>query len=245
MTNAPGQGVTSSRNGVAALGSFRDYRRVGLIDDVDAAWATALGTTVGRLRAPGIHRVRGGASLRAGGRVLAYEAVLGDTTLLYPEQGPENPFHGCETVYGPSAHAFVDAEHFIPPGTTAIAGPVTIRDLADLRCAAGEDEWTGSGFAESDDPALFALHLDSVVVAAGNLTPYRGRPADVGLLVHPDHRGRGHGLALAGAVVTRALPGAGIVRWRALTTNEPSLRIATTLGFQPRGINRIALGPSA
>jgi predicted GNAT family acetyltransferase len=69
------------------------------------------------------------------------------------------------------------------------------------------------------------------------MTPYRGLPADVGLVTHPEARGRGFARRLAAMMVSDALPHVEIVRYRALLTNAASLRIAESLGFVPRGQN--------
>lgn len=61
--------------------------------------------------------------------------------------------------------------------------------------------------------------------------------ADVGLVTHPDHRGRGHGLRLALDMTTAALDHTDVVRYRALATNHASLAVAARAGFEPYGEN--------
>ena len=69
------------------------------------------------------------------------------------------------------------------------------------------------------------------------MSDFDGHPADVGLVTHPAHRGRGHGTRLAGAMITDALERTGVVRYRALFTNAASLAIAARLGFVGDGAN--------
>ena len=73
------------------------------------------------------------------------------------------------------------------------------------------------------------METEGHVVAAGNMTPFRRRLADVGLITHPDHRGEGWATRLASQMVVDALPDAGVVRYRALTTSAPSLAVARAL----------------
>ena len=49
-----------------------------------------------------------------------------------------------------------------------------------LRRACGEDEWAKAGFAHLEGLA-YGLRQDGLMVAAGNMTDYRGVPADVGV----------------------------------------------------------------
>ena len=58
---------------------------------------------------------------------------------------------------------------------------------------------------------------------------------------HPSAaRGRGLATRLAVRIIRDALPTAGIVRYRALNTNAPSLAIARSLGFAGYGQNLVA-----
>jgi len=67
---------------------------------------------------------------------------------------------------------------------------------------------------------------------------------DTHVLSHPDARGRGFARRIASQMISDALPAAGIIRYRALTTDSPSLAIARTLGFAGCGHNLIARLPA-
>ncbi len=73
------------------------------------------------------------------------------------------------------------------------------------------------------------------MVAAGNMTDYRAMPADVGVVTHPGFRGRGWARRLVSHMTAEQLPTVGVVRYRALQTNLPSLAVASSLGFIGRG----------
>jgi RimJ/RimL family protein N-acetyltransferase len=77
------------------------------------------------------------------------------------------------------------------------------------------------------------------IVAASNLTLWRGEPTDVGVLVDPGWSGRGLGTQVAAAAAYEAVTATGVCRYRALESNLPSLRIAEKLGFERYGRNLV------
>jgi GNAT superfamily N-acetyltransferase len=228
---------------------------------VDAAWAELLGCEPSLLHEPGAHLVAGSEALRDRERV--FVARVGAGTVVYcpdrlwdrarrvlAETDPRNAFIAgfCARfagvteaeVLGPSWHGFVDRARFV--SSSAREGRRLDRDdpmLSDLRIACGEDAWAEGGFVH--DPTtvdvLYGIEEERRLVAAGNMTPYRGVPADVGLLTHPNARGRGFATRLAAKMVGDALSEVEIVRYRSLLTNAASLRIAEALGFEERGQN--------
>jgi RimJ/RimL family protein N-acetyltransferase len=104
-------------------------------------------------------------------------------------------------------------------------------------------DWAESGFPRyprSADPQttrFWVLRDRGEVVAAGNMTEWRGLPADVGVLTTPEERSRGLAGRLVGTMVTAALPEVGVVRYRALASNVASLAVARRLGFEHYGQN--------
>jgi len=228
------------------------------------AWAEALGCDVGLLSEPGTHLVAGGAGLH--GFAGVYLASVGPAVLVYcPDRlraraasvmaavpaGELFTVRACAQiagppewqVLGPSWHGFTDAAHFTP--AAAPRGRRLDRDdrlLAQLRTSCGEQEWAEGGFADPD-AVLYGIEEGGQLAAAGNLTPFRGHLADVGLLTHPAARGRGLARQVAVRMIEDALPAAGLIRYRALITNAPSLAVARSLGFRGYGHNLIARVP--
>lgn len=91
-----------------------------------------------------------------------------------------------------------------------------------------------------DRGVMYGIDVAGRLVAAGKLTPFRDELADVGLITHPAYRKQGLGKRLASRMIADALPSAGIVRYRALSTNTASLAVARSLGFAQRGENLVA-----
>jgi hypothetical protein len=149
------------------------------------------------------------------------------------------------SVLGPSVHAFTDRPAPPPPATEgAEVRPATPADLVSLRDAVAPAEWAESGFA-GDDVASAWVAVDRAgrVLAAANLTPFDGLPADVGILSAPAVRGRGIATLVAAVATNDAFERHGIARWRALCVNTPSRRLAHRLGFEDDCV-QLALRPA-
>ena len=230
-----------------------------------AAWADGLGCDPRLLGEPGAHLVPGGPGLRdlhgvymagVGAAVLVFcPAWLRSRAAAVLEAASPGEMFTAGTcaaiagidaagVLGPSWHGFTDSAHFTP------AGPAAGRRLdhgdpllAELREACGEADWAEGGFAHPDG-VIYGIDQDGRLAAAGNLTSFRGHPADVGLLTRPAARGRGLARQIAGQMNGDALPTAGLIRYRALVTNSPSLAIAQSLGFTGYGRNLLARLPA-
>lgn len=150
---------------------------------------------------------------------------------------------GCE-IDGPSWHGYVTERTFRGGFDDDVAR--LERDdprlLAFLREGDPAD-WAESGFPREPaaaDPVTTTYHgiiEHGHLVGAGNMTEWRGRPADVGVLVARNARGGGLATRLAGAMVAEALLHVDVVRYRALVTNAPSLAVARRLGFEGYGAN--------
>ena len=153
-------------------------------------------------------------------------------------------------VDGPSLHSYADARSFL--GTTDDSAPpvdgdeTTLLAFLDGNHLADRAE---SGFprvlssADPETTRFWILRDDDRVVAAGNMTDWRGLPADVGVLTVPSQRRRGLARRLVGTMVADALPAVGVVRYRALASNVASLALAEQLGFEPYGQNFRARRP--
>lgn len=59
----------------------------------------------------------------------------------------------------------------------------------------------------------------------------------IGVVTHPEFRGRGYGTAVASAAIERALRTTAVAEWRARSTNTASIKVALKLGFAPYGEN--------
>ncbi len=138
------------------------------------------------------------------------------------------------SVLGPSVHSFLDRSG---PAAATLGDAAVLPAGSDLlqllRDRVTDSEWAESGFAGSDVAnAWVVVDENDRPMAASNLTPFDGVPADVGVLADPAVRGRGVATTVAAAAARYAVEWHGIARWRAIETNAPSRRLANKLGFE-------------
>jgi GNAT superfamily N-acetyltransferase len=95
----------------------------------------------------------------------------------------------------------------------------------------------GAGFGTTAgllaDGIAAAAIIDNTLVAIAHTFAISKRHADIGVATHEDCRGRGYATAAA-SLVAQAIQASGRTPvWSCGETNQPSLRVATKLGFQP------------
>lgn len=237
-------------------------------DFVIAEWESSLGVDRVALRAGGVHVVSVDLGMNDAMSFLLEDACI--VVVPAPEVGAAREILagvdvataftagmlrrlvGAEArVDGPSVHTYLDLHSFTSVGESA-AIEVSGEDSGLLDFLEGNDlaDWGESGFprdprsADSSTTRFWVLpDDDGATVAAGTLTEWRGLPADVGILTAPARRGRGHARRLVNAMMTAALPGIGVARYRALASNRASLAVARRLGFEECGQNFRARRP--
>ena len=228
---------------------------------VDAEWETRLGVERSVLRGGGVHVVAAdlGANdamsflladtcilaVRASEIEKAREVVSGlDAEAAFSPEVLRSLVGPDGQVDGPSIHTYADQESFrgtSDPAATAVAGNDV--ELIEFLRSNDVSDWAESGFPRDPSTAdrttteFWLLRRSDEVVAGGNLTEWRGHPADVGVLTIPSARGQGLGGRLVGAMVSDALPRIGVARYRALASNTASLALASRLGFVDYGSN--------
>jgi GNAT superfamily N-acetyltransferase len=136
---------------------------------------------------------------------------------------------------GPSTVAYADDTDFCPADT--LSARLLTREDADamirFREACDPLEWNHGGSINAVQHPTFAVFIDDAIVAAASYE-YQGEwIRHVGVISHPQHRGRGFGTAVASAVTAHGLDEGGIMQWQTLNANVPSFRIGQALGYQP------------
>jgi GNAT superfamily N-acetyltransferase len=197
---------------------------------VDRFWADLFGLSIEELHAPGTKALQ---HHGLGDYPAVYVLILGRSVIVSSPADP--PAGELAKVLGPSVHSYLDTR---PAMAADGVREASYEELEPLRAAGGEDNWQESGFAEKPE-RCFVIEQNGKIVAASNLTLWRGEAVDVGVLVDPTAAGRGLGTRVAAAAADAAIQTAGICRYRALETNAPSLRIAEKLGFTPYGRNLV------
>jgi len=145
--------------------------------------------------------------------------------------------HRVEQVTGPNWYGYVTRGGYRPVakrGCREVAADDAY-PLDVLRDACGMSDWAEASFDKV--PALFGYFDDHRLVAASNLTGWRVGEDRIGVVTHPEFRGRGYGAAVASAATERALRATTVAEWRARGTNTASINVALKLGFTPYGEN--------
>ena len=222
--------------------------RIAREDEIDAYCADWLGLPLERVRAPGT-------TVAASARVPVDRVLLfvrSDTTIVrvHPER------HALVAGFAARSHALrvaglraalgAEAASEVPPEELLYADEASFRPVPRIatRELGPEDEacWSELVSActerevelseiELGQPLVLAGFEGERIVAASSYLRPGGAIADIGVLAHPDARGKGYGAAVASAVAERALDRGLIPQWWALVSNRPSLAIARRLGF--------------
>lgn len=109
--------------------------------------------------------------------------------------------------------------------------------------ACPEDD-VGEAFVELDHWAVMGRVVDGELVAAASAYPWRNGPlADVGVITHPAHRGRGHAVAVVRALAQAILERDHEPQYRCQLDNTASVRVAHSARFTPLGEWEAGLPP--
>lgn len=228
---------------------------------VDAFWSGTLGIGAAELHTPGTHVYphppqrelwRGIYVLDLDGAVTVFapadylDKVTTGTAGLDAEQmlTPATWYallgDAVRAAYGPIEHNYLTDR----TGLADIAGgrrinPRDAEALGALRGAVSAAEWAETGF--TGQPAmLFGIFDGDRMVAAANLTAGPEAATDIGIVVHPEARGRGLALQIVATAAKQAIAMHGIARFRALAYSKGTRAVANRLGFQPYGRNLAA-----
>lgn len=156
-------------------------------------------------------------------------------------------------MVGPAVHHYLDEDPGVPDLDMGVEQVDPVR-LTLLRDAASAEDWAESGIPEAladggEALAVWGATGDPArpwvpaLLGGAVLTETAGARRDIGLLVADDARGRGVGLRLGRAAASYAVAWHGWARWTCRTSNEPSLRTAARLGFEPYA-TQLALRPA-
>jgi len=222
---------------------------------VDAFWSSTLGVDASDLHAPGTRVRPADQSAWRGVYVLSFDksacvvvpadlldavgsiSELDPETVLEPDTWRDLLGKAGSDGFGPVVHHYRDERD----GLDELAGgrrlnPGDAGALAELRGAVDAAEWAAAGF--TGQPAvLFGLFEAEHMVAAANLNGGPEGATDVGIVVHPDARGHGHGLGIAATAARQAILMHGLARFRALASSQSSRALADRLGFSEYGRN--------
>jgi GNAT superfamily N-acetyltransferase len=154
---------------------------------------------------------------------------------VFNEQFLTQAFPTATKITGPNLVAICDASDFRPSSTDDCRGLAADDPaLEALRAACTPEEWDYSALNQEADEA-FGCFAGGALAAAGKLHDLRGQVLSVGVLTHPNYRGQGYGTAVARAMTAYGIDAGRVMYYRALLSNQASVRIARSLGYQDYG----------
>ena len=136
-------------------------------------------------------------------------------------------------LVGPSYQGFLERDGFRPSPDASVR-PLTPDDratVAKFLNARDEAERSDSGLT-SDNPALFGRFEGETLVALGGILPWASYAANLGVIVHPLHRGRGFAKTVTSAVIEGILAQDKVVLYQTLLGNQAAVRLAASLGCE-------------
>jgi len=137
-----------------------------------------------------------------------------------------------DKVTGPAWVGFTDRGGFKPVKSDARL--LTSKDEAAMRELAegcGETAWKQSKIAV-DRQTNFGLFAGGKLVAASGYLNLAGTLAYIGVITHPEHRGKGYARMVASVCMAHALENRLFPMWRTLDAHEAAVKLAGTLGFE-------------
>ncbi|MBN1344362.1 MAG: GNAT family N-acetyltransferase [Phycisphaerae bacterium] len=141
-----------------------------------------------------------------------------------------------DDIRGPLFQSYAEAVDF-RPATEEGVRKLTAEEhgkLEALAAACDPTEWSHSGLS-SPGQGVFACFQSRDIVAAARYAMWKPYAASIGMITHPDCRGRGHGKAVVSAAMRDALDRGHLIIFQTLLGNAPSVALAKRLGCQEYG----------
>ena len=140
-------------------------------------------------------------------------------------------------VIGPAYQGFVEEENFLPAAGRARAlgsqDAAALRRLAD---ACGQEAWDDAGIAPGQ-PNTFGCFAGAgeeelAAVARFRVTEQEAAAAWIGVVTHPEHRGKGYGRTAVSVATEQGLRRSLLLLYQTLLANAPSVALASRLGYR-------------
>lgn len=138
-----------------------------------------------------------------------------------------------ERVIGPAYQGWLEPERFRFEAVNNVR-LLRVQDqfaLLDLKHACPQLDWEHSDI-KLEDKNLFGYFLEDRLLTVAKAIYWQEDVINLGVVCHPDYRGKRFAEACLGAVIKGALELNQLVLYQTLLSNTPALKLAEKLGFQ-------------
>lgn len=148
------------------------------------------------------------------------------------------------TIIGPAFIGYLDEISFRPVDSDArLLRPDDEAAVDDLIAACPSLDWEHGGSLVGEQPTA-GVFIDHRLVALAGYEIWGGSIAHIAVITTPEFRGHGFGRHVVSAMARHALAAGLVPQYRTLLSNQPSMRIADSLGFESFGTSIAVRLPS-
>ncbi|WP_231183764.1 GNAT family N-acetyltransferase [Haladaptatus sp. DYF46] len=222
----------------STLGSLVSYwaNRLGVDDDA----FDRTGVTVGSADEGGIQMFQRGETLIVGVSEPHVVAVRKrftdcDSSVVTEENALRRRFDSLGTVtavFGPTFYGYADEGSFVPVASDArLLTEDDATAYEQFRTKVPNEEWENGG-PEFNPGRIVGLFDDDELIAAAGYTVWDDFLAHIAVVVHPNHRGKGHGRSVVSRATEQALSDGLLPQYRTSDEWPWSVALAESLGFE-------------
>jgi len=141
-----------------------------------------------------------------------------------------------DQAVGPTWLAYADTSDFYPADTSSVAQlrPSDGYALGALKNACSKVDWE-SGNIDLVKQPTFGYYLGDSLVAVAGYEVWAGKIGHIGVVTHPQLRGKGFGKTTVSAAAEHGLKAGLVMQYQTMGSNQPSKGIARSLGFRRYG----------
>jgi GNAT superfamily N-acetyltransferase len=137
-----------------------------------------------------------------------------------------------DKIIGPAFVGYMD--HRSAPSAEASAARLLREDdgekISKLRTACDPADWRQGGRELGENPAVGCFANEELIAIAG-YEIWAGVIAQISIVTHPSYRRRGFGHAAVSRLIEPIIERRLVPQYRTLHSNQPSMKIASALGF--------------
>lgn len=132
--------------------------------------------------------------------------------------------------------SYLEQKDFLLVDLKNVIGIKDNKDLLDLKNECDSIEWYNSGL---NNPGfdIFGYFYEKKLVSVAHYNIWAKNIASIGVITHPEYRGKGFGKKVITASIQEALEKGFLVLYQTSVNNNYSIQLANSLGFKEYGLS--------